>query len=61
DNLIGKAGSRSRAIYHHAPKFQSIIEQYVEVLAWYDGIQYPSLIGGQDIWICKKKVPQLRD
>ena len=61
DNLIGKAGSRSRATYHHAPKFQSIIEQYVEVLAWYDGIQYPSLIGGQDIWICKKKVPQLRD
>ncbi len=55
DNRSGHAGSRSRAIYHHAPKFQSIIEQYMNVLAWYDGIQYPTLIGGQDIWICKKK------
>ncbi|MBX9890884.1 MAG: class I SAM-dependent methyltransferase [Chitinophagaceae bacterium] len=55
DNHTGNAGSRSRAIYHHASKFHTIIEQYMDVLSWYDGAKYPSLIGGQDIWICKKK------
>lgn len=55
DNQRSNAGSRGRAIYHHAPTFQAIIEQYMDVLAWYDGSNYPSLIGGQDIWICKKK------
>lgn len=61
DNAIGTAGSRSRAIYHDADKFKVILEQNCTVLQHFDGAAYPELIGGQDIWICKKKVPQLRD
>lgn len=55
DNTTGIAGSRVRAIYHDATVFQKTLALHLDVLRHYDGANYPDLIGGQDIWICKKK------
>ncbi len=41
--------------YNQAVFFRKIIERYFDVLEYYDGARHLEKLGGQDMWIVKKK------
>jgi SAM-dependent methyltransferase len=50
-----KKGHRMMTTYNSAKEFCQLIEQYFQVLEFCEGDKNPEKIGGQDLWIAKKK------
>lgn len=48
-------GHRLMSTYHTTPHFTKMLAPYFTMLEMYDGDIYPHKIGGQDLWILKKK------
>jgi hypothetical protein len=41
--------------YNNPSKFKEIVEKYFIILEYFDGESNYSKLGGQDLWIVKKK------
>jgi 2-polyprenyl-3-methyl-5-hydroxy-6-metoxy-1,4-benzoquinol methylase len=52
-------GSRGMRTYHTPPGLQQVLPPDLEVLLYYDGKQFPGILGGQDLWILQKKTQQV--
>lgn len=50
-----KKGHRMMGTFNSYESFRKMIAPYFDVLEYYDGEEYPNKIGGQDLWIVKKK------
>jgi len=50
-----KKGHRMRATYNEYNSFRTQIEEFFEILEYYDGLTHIEKVGGQDLWIVKKK------
>jgi SAM-dependent methyltransferase len=48
-------GHRMMTTYNHPKVFTQLIQKYFDVLEYHDGNINPNKIGGQDLWIVKKK------
>ena len=48
-------GHRMMSSYNKHKNLKILVEKYFEVLEYYDGLDYPDKIGGQDLWIVRKK------
>lgn len=52
-------GSRGMRTYHTPIGLQQLLPPELEVLLYYDGKQFPGILGGQDLWILQKKAQQV--
>jgi ubiquinone/menaquinone biosynthesis C-methylase UbiE len=50
-----KKGHRLMSTYNLAASFKTTLEKYFEVVEFYEGKKYINKIGGQDLWIVRKK------
>ena len=50
-----KKGHRLMSSYNDPDKFKTVVEKYFVVLEYYDGINHYDKLGGQDLWIVRKK------
>jgi SAM-dependent methyltransferase len=50
-----KKGHRLMSTYNNPSKFKEIVEKYFIILEYFDGESNYSKLGGQDLWIVKKK------
>jgi ubiquinone/menaquinone biosynthesis C-methylase UbiE len=50
-NMIGK---RKNTSYHTKGYIVEIIRQYFKIVTYYDGLEHPEKMGGQDLWILQK-------
>jgi len=48
-------GHRMMSTYHLPEKWRVVLEEYFEILEYYDGEKYPNKAGKQDLWILRKK------
>ncbi len=48
-------GHRMLSTYHHADKFSELLGWYFIILEHHDGKNEPGKIGGQDVWILRRK------
>lgn len=53
--LYGKKGHRMMSSYNDAVAFGKVVTRYFDILEFWDGAANKSKIGGQDLWIVKKK------
>lgn len=51
-------GSRGMRTYHTPIGLQQLLPPDLDVLLYYDGKQFPGILGGQDLWILQKKAQQ---
>jgi len=49
-------GHRMMSTYNNYENFKIIVEDYFEILEYYSGKQYPEKVGGQDLWIVRKRI-----
>jgi SAM-dependent methyltransferase len=47
-------GHRMMTTYHEPVKFQQMLEEKFELIAYFDGTTYPEKAGRQDLWVIKK-------
>jgi SAM-dependent methyltransferase len=47
-------GSRGMRTYHTPNGMRQLLPTGLQVLLYYDGKQFPGILGGQDLWIIKK-------
>lgn len=52
-------GSRGMRTYHTPIGLQQLLPPELEVLLYYNGKQFPGILGGQDLWILQKKAQQV--
>ena len=50
-----KKGHRMMGTYNRYEKFKQQVENYFLILEYYDGAEHPDKVGGQDLWIVRKK------
>ncbi|MCW3087148.1 MAG: Methyltransferase type 11, partial [Sediminibacterium sp.] len=50
-----KSGHRMMSTYHSMAAFKNLIAPYFDVLELHEGHQHPARMGGQDVWILRKK------
>jgi ubiquinone/menaquinone biosynthesis C-methylase UbiE len=48
-------GHRMMSTYNNYENFKMIVENYFEILEYYNGEEYPEKVGGQDLWIVRKR------
>ncbi len=48
-------GHRMMGTYNRYENLNEIIKKYFDVLEYYDGEKYPEKVGGQDLWIVRKR------
>jgi ubiquinone/menaquinone biosynthesis C-methylase UbiE len=48
-------GHRMMSTYHFPEKWSVMLEEYFEILEYYDGEKHPNKAGKQDLWILRKK------
>ncbi len=48
-------GHRMMSTYHSPEKWKIVLEEYFEILEYWDGETYPNKAGKQDLWILRKK------
>jgi ubiquinone/menaquinone biosynthesis C-methylase UbiE len=48
-------GHRMMSSYNEYESFRNTIEKQFTIIAYYDGLQHPNIIGGQDMWIVRKE------
>ena len=48
-------GHRMMTTYNNYESFKIVVENYFEILAYYNGAEYPEKVGGQDLWIVRKR------
>lgn len=49
-----KKGSRQMRTYHSYAGMQALLGQDWEIILYYNGKQFPGVLGGQDAWLLKK-------
>ena len=47
-------GKRKNTSYHTKGYIVEIIRQYFKIVTYYDGLEHPEKMGGQDLWILQK-------
>lgn len=47
-------GSRGMRTYHTIKGIQELLPADMEIILYYDGMKFPGVLGGQDLWIIKK-------
>ena len=52
-------GHRLMSTYNISSAFKQMIEKKFDILEFYEGEKHPEKIGGQDLWIVKKKAKTL--
>lgn len=48
-------GHRMMSSYNKYENFKTIVQDYFEILEYYSGTEYPEKVGGQDLWIVRKR------
>jgi SAM-dependent methyltransferase len=48
-------GHRMMSTHNRYENFKTIVQEYFEILEYYDGARYPDKVGGQDLWIVRKR------
>lgn len=51
-------GSRGMRTYHTMKGMQELLPADMEIMLYYDGMKFPGVLGGQDLWIIKKTAQQ---
>lgn len=51
-------GHRMMSTYNQAGEFRKMINPYFTVLEYYEGEKFPGKIGGQDVWILRKRTDE---
>ncbi len=49
-----RKGHRMMTTYNRPNTFRTMIEKYFVVCDYFDGMQYPEMAGGQDVWIVQR-------
>jgi SAM-dependent methyltransferase len=52
---FNKNGHRLMSTYNHSDEFKIILENIFEIVEFYEGSKYFEKVGGQDLWIVKKR------
>ncbi len=50
-----KKGHRMMSTYNSYQHFKIAVERYFDVLEYYCGMEHPEKLGGQDVWIVRKR------
>lgn len=48
-------GHRMMGTYNSCEAFKAMLPSGLELLAYYDGVEHPEKVGGQDLWIVRRK------
>jgi len=54
-NSFEQAGHRSMTTYHEARHLKKMMEENFSLIHFWEGKQNPEKMGGQDVWVLKKK------
>ena len=50
-----KKGHRMMSSYNLPDKFGELVKEYFDIPELWDGKEFPSKMGGQDLWIVRKR------